>query len=168
MLTANQKTALRNFVQADPILSTIPQTLDGAFELALHLQNAASPDFWVWKTSLHEYEITGTTSPDGTVWSWPAYISRSVAEQNAWVRMFNTSLTVNPSLPNVRQGIADIFSGANNNAPAQRTHLLAMARRKANKLERLFATGTGSTASPGTVTIEGSIGYYEVYDAMGW
>lgn len=166
MLTTEQKLTLKTFVEADPTLSLIPQTLDGAFELAIRLQDDASPDFWVWKTSLHEHEITGDTSPDGTVWSWTAYIARSVGERDGWVRMFNTSLTINPSLPNVRQGIADVFSGGT--GAAQRAHLLAMGRRKANKLEGLFAAGTGTTDTPGTMTIEGSLGYYEIHDAMGW
>ena len=168
MLDTAQKATLKAFVEADPVLNLIPKTLDGAFELALRLQDATTPDFWVWKTSLHEHEITGQTSVDGTVWSWTAYIARTVGERDGWVRMFNTSLSINPSLPNVRQGIADIFSGSANSAPAQRTHLNTIARRKANKLEGLFATGTGSTASPGTMVIEGSLGYYEVYEAMGW
>ena len=168
MLTPAQEVALKAFVEADPVLSLIPQTLDGAFELALRLQDDAAPDFWVWKTALHEHDITGRTSADGTVWSWTAFIARSVGERDGWVRMFNSSLTINPSLPNVRQGLADIFSGSANNAPAQRTHLLTMARRKASKLEALFATGTGTTASPGTMVIEGSLGYNEVAQAMGW
>ena len=79
--------------------------------------------------------------------------------------MFNTSLSINPSLLNVRQGIADIFSGNANNAPAQRAHLLAMARRKATRFEKLFATGTGTTASPGTANADATCNYQDIFQA---
>jgi hypothetical protein len=70
-------------------------------------------------------------------------------------------------LPNVRQAFTDIFSGTGN-AATNRTHLQAVSKRAANRLEKLFATGTGSLASPATMTVEGSISYDEVMRAMGW
>jgi hypothetical protein len=164
-LTTSQKTTLKAFIAADPTLSAIPNTPDGAFDIADRLAANASPDFWVYKTSLGEHEITGTSSTDGTTWSWPAYIARTEGERSGWIRMFNTSLTINPSLPNVRQGLADIFSGTQNSAPAQRAHLTAMARRKASIVEKLFATGTGSTASPATMGFEGRLSYVDVQEA---
>lgn len=167
-LTPEQQTVFRNDVLADATLNTLPPGSDSAFEIARVYNLPATPDFWVWKTALHEHEITGQTSPDGTVWSWVSYIARSPNEQNGWARMFNSSLTINPSLPNVRQGVADIFSGNQNNAPAQRAHLLAISRRKASRVEKLLASGTGSTASPATMTHEGALGWSEVKDAMGW
>jgi hypothetical protein len=71
--------------------------------------------------------------------------------------MFSGSGAVNPSLANVRQAFADIFSGGTAPAPANRTHLLAIARRQATRAERLFATGTVSTATPGFFTFEGAV-----------
>jgi hypothetical protein len=79
--------------------------------------------------------------------------------------MLNTSLTMNPSLANVRQGMADIFSGSTNSAPAQRAHLTAVSKRTATKAEKLFATGTGTDATPATMTFEGRLSYDDVQAA---
>jgi hypothetical protein len=164
-LTSAQKTTLKAFIAADPVLSAIPNTPDGAFEIADRLALDASPDFWVYKTTLNEHDITGKASVDATTWSWSAYIPRSQGERDGWARMFNDTRSINPSLANVRQGLADIFSGTANNAPAQRTHLQAMSRRKASVVEKLFATGTGSTASPATMVFEGRLTYADVQEA---
>ena len=37
-----------------------------------------------------------------------------------------------------------------------RTHITAMSKRKATRLEKIFATGTGTLASPGTLVVEGA------------
>lgn len=166
-LTTQQQATLKAFIEADPVLSTYPHNSDGAFAIAGALKVTASPDFIVWRTNVTEQEFTDDTSADATTWSWPAFIARSALEQNGWNAMFRRG-SVNPSKAAVRQGFVDIFSGAQNNAPAQRTHCAAIAKRKANVLEKLFATGTGSTASPATMAVEGSIPYNEVVSAMGW
>jgi hypothetical protein len=141
------------------IAATNDQAIADAYNLA------ASPTFWVWKTRLAEDDIYQLPSVDATVWSWPAYILRSVEERAAWDRMFSVTGAVNPSLPNTRQGIADIFSGAG--GAAQRTHLLAMGRRTALRIEKLYATGTGSPGSPGVMAFEGAITYLDIAHAFG-
>jgi hypothetical protein len=120
---------------------------------------AASPDFWVWRTSVTKDELVGSVSVDGTTFSWTGtgYITRSQGERDAFNTMFSSAGIVNPSLSNVRQAWTDIFSGATAPAPANRTHLSTVSRRKAIRFERLYATGTGSTASPGTMVIEGQV-----------
>lgn len=115
----------------------------------------ASPDFWVWKTMLLVKEVYEAASVDGTTWSTPAYISRSVGERDAWRDVYAIPGAFNPSLPNARAGLADIFSGPS--GAGQRAHLLAIGRRLATRAERLLATGAGSTASPGTLTFEGKL-----------
>ena len=162
-LTSAQNTTLKNHILATPDLNAVPATYDGAYALADLLNAIASPDFIVWKVLLHEQEITSLTSAENTVWSWPAFISRSVGEQTGWARMFNGTYTINPSLAQVRAGIADIFSGGT--GAAQRTHLLAIAKEKATRIEKLLATGTGTTADPATRVHVGNISPMEVYMA---
>jgi hypothetical protein len=164
-LTSAQKATLKAAITADPVLSALPNNTDGAFEIAAAFNAPATPAFFVWRSLVTEHEFTGTVSAEATSFSWPAYIARSEAERNGWGRMFNGTYSVNPSLPNVRQGIADIFSGSANSAPAQRAHLLAIAKRNATRAEKLFATGTRSTASPATMAFEGSLSYQDVDDA---
>ncbi len=43
-----------------------------------------------------------------------------------------------------------------------------MWKRTATRGEKVFATGTGSDASPATLNYEGAISYNDVKDAMGW
>lgn len=161
MLTPAQLLTLKADIAADPVLSTIPHTPDGAFAVAAAYNLPASPAFIVWRTSVPEADFTDLTSEEATTWSWPAYIARSVGEQAGWARMFAGGV-VNPARPNVRQGFQDIFSGNQNNAPAQRTHLAATCKRSALRVEKLFATGTGTTASPATMTVEGTLSYQAV------
>jgi hypothetical protein len=65
----------------------------------------------------------------------------------------------------VRQAFADIMSGSQNSAPAQRTHLTAMAKRAANRIEKLLATGTGSLAVPATMGFVGEVSYQDINEA---
>lgn len=163
MLTSAQLQTLKTDILADPALSGQPNTPDGAFAIAAAYSLVAAPDFWVWRTFVADSEIYEATSVDATVWSWTIYIARSQAEREAWRQMVNMRGGLNASLANVRTGIADIFSGAG--GAAQRTHLLALGRRKATRVEKLFAAGTGSTASPATMVIEGLLNYVDVLNA---
>lgn len=134
---------------------------------ANNLNAPASPDFWVWRTSVSKDELTNSTSVDGTTFSWTGagFITRSQGERDAWRELFNSQNRVNPSLDQVRTAMGDIFSGGTAPAPANRTHLLTIARRKATKFEKAVATGTGSTASPAKLTFEGSVTAQDVSEA---
>lgn len=126
--------------------------------LAEFYNQTASPDFWAWRTSVSQDELTNSTGPDGTTFTWVGngFITRSAGEQAAWRELFGRSGGVNAALSQVRQAFQDIFSGTGN-AAANRTHLAAVARRKVRYIEQLFATGTGSTGSPAVMTFEGTI-----------
>jgi hypothetical protein len=128
---------------------------------------AASPDFWVWRSRVSKDEFVNSTSIDGTVFSWTGtgFITRSAGEQAAWRELFDAQGYVNPSLPQVRTAFTDIFSGGTAPAPANRTHLATVGRRKATRAEKLFATGTGSTASPAVMGAEGILTDANVYAA---
>jgi len=160
-LTAAQSTTLNAAIVADPALSALANTPDNDQVIADAFNAPAAPDFWVWRTSVSEADCTARPSVDGTVWSWPAYIARSQGERDGWGRMFSQG-SIDASQDNVRQGIADIFSGSNNSAPAQRTHLLAVARRRATRAEQLFAVGAGSTGSPAKLAFEGTVAYQDI------
>lgn len=160
-LTLDQLATLKADIAADPSLAAIPNTHDENQRIADAYNAAATPDFFAWRTTVREAEYTNQASIQGTTWSWPAFIARSVGEQNGWARMFAPG-SVNPSLANVRQGFADIFSGTQNNAPAQRTHLQNMSMRRATRAEKLFATGTGTTAAPAMLVFEGMVTYVDV------
>ena len=162
MLTTEQQSTLKAFVEADPALSLIPHSYDGAFAIADALQVEASPAFIVWRTSVAQDEIMQNG------FDWVQVDNLTVGKARIWEWLFdNQSATFNPSKVNVRAGIDEAWKGTAAML-AVRAAIYVHCKRSANKLEKLFATGTGTDASPATMTIEGSIGYNEVYTAMGW
>lgn len=162
-LTSAQNAVVKANILASPDLNAFPANIDGAYGIADLYNLPAAPNFIVWKARLHEQEITSLTSAEGTVWSWPSFITRSVGEQTGWARMFNGTYTINPSLAQVRAGIADIFSGGT--GAAQRTHLLAIAKENATRIEKLLASGAGTTADPATRPFVGNISPQDVFNA---
>jgi hypothetical protein len=165
-LTSTQQTTLAADIAADGTLGALPHNSDSADAIATAYAVNASPDFWVWRTSVPAKEIYETTTADATVWSWTAYIARSQAERDAWGAMTMALGVINAALANTRQGIADIFSGTGI-AATQRTHLLTVGRRRATRIEKLLATGTGSTASPAVMGFEGALSLNDVLHAWG-
>jgi hypothetical protein len=162
-LTPSQMATIKADILADQTLNAFPNNSDGAFAIAAIYNANASPNFWVWRTSVSQLEAVTAISVDGTTWSWTLFIGRSQAERDAWREMFADGGVVNPSLTNVRQGFADIFSGPS--GTAQLTHLSAIGRRLASRIEKLLATGTGSTGSPATMGFEGPISYQDIFAA---
>lgn len=162
-MTPSQYATLKASILADPSLADAVEAADDQ-EIADAYNAPASPDFWVWKTKLTRPDIESAASQDGTTWSYTAFIGRSQGERDCWREMMAEG-SINPSLPNVRQGVADIFSGTA--GAAQRTHLLAVSRRKASLFEKLLASGgDGSTSSPATMSVEGPLTYADVSKAL--
>jgi hypothetical protein len=162
MLTTEQKATLKAFIQNDTALNTlfVDGNLDG---LAAGLNDTASPVFTVWRTRVEKKEVVQGVSREGTsfIWAGNGFIGRTAGEIECWNQLFNSTLTMNPSLPNVRQAFLDVFSGTGN-AALNRTHMAAVAKRDASVIEKLFATGTGTLAAPATMVIEGPLGYQEL------
>lgn len=167
-LTLAQYTALANditVVHAAEFAAALAATDDQAIATAYN--TLANPDFWVGRTAVSKSEIVGAVSQDGTSFTWAAngFITRSVQELLCWGELFDAQGEMNMSLPQVKQALIDIFSGVGN-AASNRTHLAVVGRRKALRVERLFATGTGSTASPGTMAFEGALSYLDIAHAL--
>lgn len=160
-LTQPQLVILKNDIAADATLNALPQgNEDNATVVANSYNLNAVPDYWVWRTAVSRGELTNATSVDGTIFSWvgSGFITRAQGERDAWRELFDDRGFVNPSLTQVRQAFADIFSGAIAPAPANRTHLNTISRRKANRAEKLYiTTGVGTTAAPSTLVVEGII-----------
>src|SRR3972149_1995219 len=129
MLTQSQLLVLKNDILADPILSAYPNNSDGAFAIALAYNLGAVPDFIVWKTNV-------TTADCKKAMAWTEFIGRSAGEREAWQFMLSNGF-INAADVNVRQGIVDIFSGPS--GLGSRTNLVAIAKRKATRAEKLFA-----------------------------
>jgi hypothetical protein len=174
VLTSQQLAAIKSELETDPAsLGYAAHIAAGNMGLLVELLNAtASPDFWVWRTWVTKDEYVASESVDATTFNWTGegFIGRSQGERDAWRELFSSSgrgaAGVNPSLPNVRQAFTDIFSGATAPAPANRTHMATVSRRKASRFEQVFATGTGSTGSPATMAAEGPVSVDDVITAL--
>ena len=161
-LTTQQQATLKAFVEADATLNLIPHTQDGAWSVAEALKSAATPEFTVWRTSVTQDEIMLNG------FDWTRVDNLTVGPARVWEWLFNNgNRSINPSKINVRAGIDAVWKGGAADL-AVRAAVYVHCKRSANVLEKLFSTGTGTTASPATMAVEGSIPYNEVVSAMGW
>lgn len=144
-LTSGQLQTLKTLVQADPIATALANAADDV-GLAAWL-NTGDATYTVWRTdvTIDECnavivwtEVDGLTAGKARIWEW----MKSLAVLNA-------------SRANIRQGILDAFASAT----ATRTALTALAKRLASRAEKALASGTGTNASPATMTWEGQITY---------
>lgn len=161
-LTPAQKTALKADIiaAADAPMQALelnPASSDLAFAVAALYNTDAAPTFTVWRTDTPTKDIKKAIV-------WTEYISAvSGAEHNAFSLIIANGI-VNAGDANIRQGFADIFAGPNKDQTL--AALLAIAKRPAKRGEKLFATGTGTTGSPGTLTFEGNLSFNDVLLAM--
>jgi hypothetical protein len=167
-LTTAQLQTLKAHILSDQALVALVNTGQyGEIRDALNLQ--ASPDFYVYRTAVTRIEIqneVGTGGAGGTAseWDWTVYKGQSVSEQGAW-RDMAMGDGINFAKIKVREGIAKIFAGTGAIA-AMRAHILSFASRLATRAEKILATGTGSIASPATMSFEGQLTERDVEDAL--
>lgn len=154
-LTSQQKTTLKAHIDASGDLNVFPNNSDGAFAIAALLNLPSAPAFIVWRTDIPTSDVKKAIV-------WTEYIGRSAGERDAFVLMTSNGI-VNAADANNRQGFLDIFSGPS--GAVSRANLTALAKRTATRGEAVLATGTGSDASPGTLTFQGAISFADVQDA---
>lgn len=158
MLTTAQLAVLRADILADPAFLLIPNTPDGAFEIAAAYNLPASPAWIVWRTAVSTQQIM----ENGFIWT--AVDALTVAKARIWDYMSSLG-SINPSKVNVRQGLADCFGAGSAMANSILPHLKTLATRA----QKLFSTGTGSDATPATLALNVSefvtFSYQEVEQA---
>lgn len=153
--TAAQYLLIKNAINADPVLAAIPNTFDGAYAMAIELNKVAVPNFIVWRSDVPTKDVKKAVV-------WTEYIGRSPGEQGAFSMMISNGI-LDASQINVRQGIADIFSGPS--GASSRAALIAIAKRPARLAEKILASGTGTDALPATMIFEGIFTPNDVYEA---
>jgi len=116
-------------------------------------------NFWVWRSVLPPEEYTGA---GGIVWTEVDALTVGKARIFEWMTGTLTK-PLHPSDSNQRQGIQDAFQAQ---APTTFSNLRTIARRLARRIERLYVTGTGSTASPGSLGFEGTVTDRDVAHAV--
>jgi hypothetical protein len=151
-----QLQALKAFILADPVLSTFPANSDGSYAIAQQLNLPAEPAFIVWKTNVSIDEIMRNGM------DWARVDNLSVGKARIWDWLGRLG-TINAAKTNVRAGIDAAWVGTSADL-AVRAAIYVHCKRPATVLEKLFATGAGSDASPATMLVEGAISY-QVVDA---
>lgn len=149
-LTTEQAATLRTAILADQALAAWVQERRDDL-IAAYYNEPASPTFIVWKTYVTQDEIMQNG------FDWVRVDNLSVGKARIWEWLFdNQQAAINPSKANVRAGIAECWKGTAADLAVQAA-VLGHCRRVCNRAERLFATGTGTEATPGLLAFEGSV-----------
>lgn len=146
-LTEAQKIAIRTDANSQPSLQIcIAAGNDGCIA---DFYNSASTKV-VWKTSVDQSMIYNDLG-----FAWSEVDGLTVGKRDEWKMLFWNG-NINPSKANQVNAIKDVWTGttAKNNVQAA---ILATCKRFATKVEALFATGTGTTAVPAQLAIEGTL-----------
>lgn len=165
-------------------LEADPTSGDLAYAVADLYNLTASPDFFVWHTKAPIGDILNAIiwtnmTPVDAVPTTPSlavelYAARSNACQGKQMNLQNLIMgrtTIDASRPNIRTGLQDSLTGypagaAGATVAAGWTAVQLILSRKANRVEKVLATGTGSQAVPATMGAEGTLTHNEVLAAM--
>jgi len=158
MLTPTQLEVLRADMLTHPELNAARASGDDAF-LANYYNTIAVPVFIVWRTMVSLDEIMQNG------FDWTQVDNQSVGKARIWEWMFkNYDVAINPSKDNIRTGIDECWKGTAAML-AVRASIYLHCKRSATRLERLFATGTGTDLVPGNLVVEGNISVSEISNA---
>ena len=114
----------------------------------------------VWKTSLQLKEITSNG------FDWVRVDNLSVGKARIWEWMFGSEdKSINPSKPNIRAGIAEVWKGTAADLAVQAT-VLNHCKRPATRIEALYATGSGTTEAPATLVFTEQLSEPDVMRAL--
>lgn len=140
MLTAPQLALLRAEIDGDPALAAKPLNSDGYFETALALNTTpASPDFYVWRTSISVADIMSNG------FDWTRVDNMTVGEARIWE--FMTALgSIDPSKANIRAGVNEAFKGTAQD-DSMRLVIFGHCQELASRTKKLFATGAGTSTT---------------------
>jgi hypothetical protein len=158
MLTPAQLTALKTFINTVPAWAALPNNSDTASFIAGELNKAAVPAFIVWRPDV-------TAEETGNAWIGTDIDGMSALNMQRLQLLLASSPSgvFDMSRIDRRAGFENPFGTNQNNA--SRVAMRAVWKRSATVAEKLFATGTGSDASPGVMVFVGVISYPDVQEA---
>lgn len=161
-LTPQQLPALKAAIRAETNPEFVGYRTGGATgAMAAWFNAEANPAFVVWKTSV-------PTSDIGKAMNMVAFAAMTDANQGQLTRFYTLYPgSFDPARSDVRGFFANTLSGAlGGQGQATRDAMEAMYRRNATRGEKVFATGTGSFASPGVAAFVGSISNDDIVQAL--
>lgn len=154
ILTSAQLATIKADILANEDLNIQPgpDVPDLTAEIARRYNAQASPDYWVYKLSVTLKEIG-----DNIVATEIAGMAALNMQRLQVMAEYSTNgeAAINPSLSDRRAFFDAVFSGAG--GQLTRPKLAILWRRSASRIEKLLATGIGTTGSPATMGSEGPI-----------
>ena len=157
-LSPAQLVTLKTAILDDPVLNAYPQNSDGAYNMAIFLDQPVTPDFIVWKTSVDPDQVM----KDGM--DWTRVDNLSVGKARIWDWMTRLG-TFNPTKINIRSGIDAAWVGTAADL-AVRATVYAHCKRSATRAEKVLKdSGAGTDADPAIMGVEGKLLPQDVYDA---
>lgn len=159
MLNDAQKAALKAAIAAETDPVFVQYRTEGSTGQMAQWLNQPSTKI-VWRTNVSQDEIMQNG------FDWVRVDNLSVGKARIWEWLFdNQQATINPSKPNVRAGIDEVWKGTAADL-AVREAVYVHCKRPATRAEALFAVGTGTTLAPATMGWEGQITDYDVVRAI--
>lgn len=149
VLDSTQKHTLRLYVESVPALAAL-LTAGNLSGLATELNKDHSPDYFVFKSMMTLNQIS--IQFDGV--EWGNLTTGNVTKLNSIATW--SPLGINPALSDRRAMFADIFSSAPTTL-ARLGNTGTAWRRLARVIEKIFATGVGTTVAPSILVVEGTI-----------
>ena len=163
MLTSEQNAAIKADILANPDLNAIPNTQDGAFAIADLYKQVVVPSFFIWRP---EGQLVAEIMSNG--FDWVRVDNLTVGRARIWDYMRDIG-TINGSKANQRAGVLAAFNQAAD--LAMRLAIFGHLQRPATRIEKLFATGAGTTTTdqavgPATTTwTVGAPSYSDIFNA---
>jgi hypothetical protein len=142
-MTAAQILALRAAVLAQSAVAEFVTANNDIMIAAWYNQPST---FVVWRRDVSIAEITASA----IVWTEVAALTAGAARIWEWMR---TLPVIDASQTNIRTGFTAAFGAGSGTVAA----VLPLVKRFATNAEAVFATGTGTNASPGLLVFEGQV-----------
>lgn len=157
-LTTAQLTTLKAYIDTVPAWSVLPNNSDTADFIAKELNKAAVPSFVVWRNEVGAGEI-------GNAWVGTDIDGMSALNMQRLQLLLASSPggTFDMGRIDRRAGFENPFGSNVNNA--SRVAMRAVWKREASVVEKLFAIGTGSDASPAVMSFSDAVSYRDVEQA---
>lgn len=154
-LVLAQLDALKAAILADPNLTALVSARN--VQLIVDYMSGDSSRV-VWRTSVNPEEIM-TNGMD-----WTQIDNLSIGKARIWEWMTQGG-RFNPAKPNIRAGIIECWKGTAAMLAVQAS-VFTHCKRFASRFEAVFATGTGTTAAPATLDIEGTPSLQDIAEAL--
>lgn len=158
MLTSQQLATLKAYIDSVPAWAALPNNSDTASFIADELNKPTSPAWIVWRDAVQAVEI-------GDAWIGTDIDGMSSLNMQRLQLLLASAAggTFDMRRIDRRAGFENPFGA--NASNASRVAMRAAWKRAATVFEKLFATGTGSDASPGVTTLTGAVSYPDVFEA---